>query len=100
MSRDKYSFLHSIHELRELIDAIDKKNVGYLLDSFHTYCAGDQTENMDFLEAKDIVSVQINDAVIGRSADMQIDQERELPGDSGIIDLKKFLDFISFSKLA
>ena len=38
--------------------------------------------------------MQINDAVIGRSADMQIDQERELPGDSGLIDLKKFLDFI------
>tara|TARA_B100000780_G_C21060675_1_gene426287 strand:- start:37 stop:972 length:936 start_codon:yes stop_codon:yes gene_type:complete len=95
MSRDKYSFLHSISELRELIDVIDKKNVGYLLDSFHTYCAGDQIENMDFLEVKDIVSVQINDAVIGRSADMQIDQERELPGDSGIIDLKKFLDFIN-----
>ena len=52
MSRDKYSFLHSISELRELIDAIDKKNMGYLLDSFHTYCAGDKTENMDFLEAK------------------------------------------------
>ena len=95
MSRDKYSFLHSISELRELIDAIAKKNVGYLLDSFHTYCAGDQIENMDFLEVKDIVSVQINDAIIGRSADMQIDQERELPGDSGLIDLKKFLDFIS-----
>lgn len=95
MARDKYSFLHSINELRELIDAIDKKNVGYLLDSFHTYCAGDQIENMGFLKAKDIVSVQINDAVIGRSADMQIDQERELPGDTGIIDLKKFLDFIS-----
>ena len=95
MARDKYSFLHSINELRELIDAIDKKNVGYLLDSFHTYCAGDQIENMGFLKAKDIVSVQINDAVIGRSANMQIDQERELPGDTGIIDLKKFLDFIS-----
>jgi sugar phosphate isomerase/epimerase len=62
MSRDKYSFLHSINELRELIDAIAKKNVGYLLDSFHTYCAGDQIENMDFLEAKDIVSVQINES--------------------------------------
>ena len=95
MIRDKYSFLHTIFELRELINAIDKENVGYLLDSFHTYCAGDDLDKMDFLKTKDIVSVQINDAVIGRSADMQIDQERELPGDTGIIDLKKFLNFIS-----
>jgi hydroxypyruvate isomerase len=94
MVTNKYPFLHSISELRELINAIDKDNIGYLLDSFHTYCAGDQIEDMNFLNVKDIISVQINDAVVNRTADTQIDWERELPGETGIIDLKKFLDFI------
>jgi hypothetical protein len=94
MARDKYPFLHSIAELRELISAIGEDNVGYLLDSFHSYCAGDDPKALDFLQAKDIVSVQVNDAVVGRTADTQIDQERELPGDTGLIDLKPFLNII------
>ena len=46
MARDKYAFIHTISELRELISAIETNNVGYLLDSFHTYCAEDQFEDM------------------------------------------------------
>ena len=94
MARDKYPFLHSIAELRELISAIGEDNVGYLLDSFHSYCAGDDSKALDFLQTKDIVSVQVNDAVIGRTIDAQIDQERELPGDTGLIDLKQFLNIV------
>ena len=94
MARDKYPFLHTIEGLRELISAIGKNNVGYLLDSFHTYCAEDDYRDMEFLKADDIVSVQLNDAVIGRTPATQLDLERELPGDTEIIDLKKFLDFI------
>ena len=94
MTRDKYPFLHSIAELRELISAIGEDNVGYLLDSFHSYCSGDSTKDLAFLEANDIVSVQVNDGVIGRTADTQIDQERELPGDTGLIDIKSFLNSV------
>ena len=94
MARDKYAFIHTISELRELISAIETNNVGYLLDSFHTYCAEDQFEDMNFLEAKDIVSVQINDAVASRSPSTQLDFERELPGASKFIDLKSFVEFI------
>ena len=94
MARDKYPFLHTIKGLRELISAVGKNNVGYLLDSFHTYCAEDNYNEMEFLKADDIVSVQLNDAVIGRTPATQLDLERELPGDTEIIDLKKFLDFI------
>ena len=94
MASDKYPFLHSIAELRELISAIGEDNVGYLLDSFHSYCAGDDSKALDFLQTKDIVSVQVNDAVIGRTVDAQIDQERELPGDTGLIDLKQFLNIV------
>ena len=94
MARDKFAFIHTISELRELISAIEMNNVGYLLDSFHTYCAEDQFDDMNFLKAKDIVSVQINDAVASRSPSTQLDFERELPGVSKVIDLKSFIGFI------
>lgn len=94
MARDKYPFLHSINGLKELIKSIEKKNVGYLLDSYHTYCAEDKNEDLDFLKAEDIISVQLNDGVLGRTVATQMDLERELPGDTGIIDLKNFLNFI------
>jgi len=94
MARDKYPFLHSISELKELIEAIGKNNIGYLLDSFHTYCAEDDLADLDFLNGDDIISVQLNDGVLGRTAEMQMDLERELPGDTEIIDLKTFINFI------
>ena len=94
MARDKYPFLHSISGLKELIEAIGKNNIGYLLDSFHTYCAEDDLADLDFLNGNDIISVQLNDGVLGRTSEMQMDLERELPGDTEIIDLKTFLNFI------
>ena len=94
MARDKYPFLHSINGLKELIKSIEKNNVGYLLDSYHTYCAEDKNEDLDFLKADDIISVQLNDGVLGRTIATQMDLERELPGDTGIIDLENFLNLI------
>ena len=94
MARDKYPFLHSISGLKELIEAIGKNNIGYLLDSFHTYSAEDDLADLDFLNGDDIISVQLNDGVLGRTSEMQMDLERELPGDTEIIDLKTFLNFI------
>ena len=94
MARDKYPFLHSINGLKELIKSIEKNNVGYLLDSYHTYCAEDKNEDLDFLKAEDIISVQLNDGVLGRTTATQMDLERELPGDTGIIDLENFLNLI------
>jgi len=94
MSRDKFPFIHAISELRTLVDSIQEENVGYLLDSFHMYCSEDTIKDYNFIELNDIVSVQINDAVLGRNPAQQIDLERNLPGVTGIIDLKVFLTII------
>ena len=76
MSRDQFSFIRTINELRELIDSINEKNVGYQLDTFHLYCANHDIDDIRFLK-EDIIMCQINDAVEGRSSDEQIDFERE-----------------------
>ena len=95
MSRDQFSFIRTINELRELIIAIDEKNVGYQLDAFHLYCANHSVEDLKFLNKNDIIMCQINDAVLGRSRDEQLDLERELPGKSGMIDTAPLLKFLN-----
>ena len=95
MSRDQFSFIRTINEMRELIDSINEKNVGYQLDTFHLYCANHDIDDIRFLKKEDIIMCQINDAVEGRSSDEQIDFERELPGKTGLIDTSPFLNFLN-----
>ena len=94
MIRDKFAFIHTILELRILIDSIQENNVGYLLDSFHMYCSEDTASDYDFITENDIVSVQINDAISGKNPSQQMDLDRDLPGSTGVIDLKAFLSLI------
>lgn len=91
MASDRYAFIRSMRETRELIDAIGEDNVGFQLDSFHWYCAGENVADLLTLDKEDIVTCDLNDAQQGLTADQQIDQERELPMATGIIDLKSFL---------
>lgn len=91
VERDKYPFIHNMEGLTELIKAIDMPNVGYQLDAFHWYCAGETVEDIRALKPDQIITVDLNDAKAGRTRDEQLDWERELPGKSGIIDIQGFL---------
>lgn len=91
MSRNKFAFIRTMREVRELIDATGEKNMGVQLDSFHWFCAGDTVADLLTLDREDIVTVDLNDAYAGRTADEQIDGQRELPTATGVIDLKAFL---------
>lgn len=92
MSSQKYSFVHSMAECKELIDAIGEPNVGFQLDSFHWFCAGETKEDLLSLTNQDIVTVDLNDAREGLTADEQLDGKRELPAATGVIDLKSFME--------
>ena len=92
MARDKYSFVHSLAECKELIAATGEPNVGVQLDSFHWFCAGETKADLLSLSKDDIVTVDLNDARAGLTADEQIDGKRELPMASGVIDMQSFMD--------
>ena len=94
MNRDKYPFIHTIKELKNLVEEIDNPNIGYQLDSFHWYCSSDKLEDYNFLSNDNIITVDLNDAISGRSRENQIDYERELPFTSKVINLKKFINFL------
>ncbi len=91
MARDQFPFIGSMRETKELINAIGENNVGMVLDSFHWFCAGENVIDILTLHPRDIVTVDLNDAKAGRTYKEQLDNERELPGKTGIIDLDAFL---------
>jgi sugar phosphate isomerase/epimerase len=88
----RYPFIHSMAEMRELISEIGQGNVGLVLDSWHWYHAGDSGADILALRAKDVVSVDLNDAPAGVAKDQMVDGKRELPGATGLIDGKIFLE--------
>lgn len=91
MTRDRYAFIHTMKELKELLSAIDESNVGFVLDSFHWFTAEESVADLLTLDKEDIVTCDLNDAQAGLTAAQQIDNQRELPMASGVIDLKGFL---------
>ena len=87
----RYSFVHSMAENKDLIAEINRPNMGFVLDSWHWYTAGETAGDLKTLTNKDIVAVDLNDAPAGISVDQQMDLSRELPTATGVIDVATFL---------
>ncbi len=85
----KHPFVYRMEDMLALGEEIGP-NVGLLLDSFHWYTAGQTVTELEQVAVDRIVHVHINDARLGRTPEEQIDGERGLPGDSGVIDLEGF----------
>lgn len=88
---ERHPFIHSMAEAKELIAAIDRPNMGLVLDSWHWYTAGESAEDILSLTNADVVAVDLNDAPEGIPVDQQQDSIRDLPAATGVIDLKTFL---------
>ena len=65
MARSKYSFIRTMAEAKELMSAMDESNVGFVLDTFHWYTAGEKKSDILTLDKEDIVTVDLNDARTG-----------------------------------
>ncbi len=87
----RYPFVHTMAEMRELLGEIGQSDTGLVLDSWHWYHAGDQAPDILGLRASDVVSVDLNDAPSGVAKDQMVDGKRELPASTGVIDAKSFL---------
>ena len=90
-STKRYPFVHTMAEMKELIAEIDRPNVGFVLDSWHWYTAGETKKDLLTLRADQVVSVDLNDAPAGVAIDQQMDGKRELPAATGVIDVASFL---------
>ena len=94
-SSRKYPFIHTMAEMKDLIGEIGTGNVGFLLDSWHWYNAGDTAADVQSLSAKDVIAVDLNDAPAGIPKEQQVDNRRELPCATGVIDVGVFLSSLN-----
>jgi sugar phosphate isomerase/epimerase len=91
----RHSFIHTMAETKDLIAEIGLDNVGFILDSWHWYTAHETVEDLKTLKNSDIVACDLNDAPPNIAIDEQIDNQRELPAATGVIDLKSFLQTLA-----
>lgn len=87
----RFPFIHTMAETKDLIAEIGRPNVGFVLDSWHWFNAGEKKQDLLTLKADQVVSVDLNDAPAGIPIEQQIDGRRELPASTGVIDVVAFL---------
>ncbi len=88
----RYAFIYSMKETKELIAEIGNDNVGFILDTYHWYNAGESKADILTLTNKDVVSCDLNDAQALVPRDQLMDGTRMLPATTGVIDAKSFLE--------
>jgi sugar phosphate isomerase/epimerase len=86
----KYPFIHTMGEMLALGRDI-APNVGILLDCWHWYTSRGTLEGIRAIKPEQVVYVHVNDAPRGVEIDQQIDNVRDLPGATGVIDIVGFL---------
>jgi sugar phosphate isomerase/epimerase len=86
----RHPFIHTATDALELGAAIGP-NVGLLLDAYHWYTAHGTLAELRTIRREQIVHVHVNDAPAGIPIDEQQDLVRDLPGETGVIDIGGFL---------
>ncbi|MDR8390368.1 sugar phosphate isomerase/epimerase [Aliifodinibius sp. S!AR15-10] len=89
---NRYPFLHTMAETKELIAAIGQPNVGFHLDTAHWHSAGETKEDILSLSSDDVISADLNDVLAGVPREELPDTKRELPGATGVVNITEFLE--------
>ena len=88
---DQHDFISTMEGMLELAADIGAGNIGLLLDSWHLYTSGGALEDLDKISNADIVNVHVNDAPSGLTMAEYLDNDRRLPGETGVIPLAGFM---------
>ncbi len=91
----RYPFIHSMAEMKELLVEINMPNMGFVLDTWHWYTAGETPADLASLKNSDIVCIDLNDAPANIPVEQQIDSKREIPLATGVIDTAAFLNTLN-----
>lgn len=91
----RYPFVHTMDGMRKLAADIGTGNVGLLVDIFHLYTSHADVAAVRALPVAEVVNVHVNDAIVGRTPDEQIDNERALPGETGVCDIVGFMQALA-----
>lgn len=86
----RYPFVWTAQDMLDVAAQIGP-NVGLLHDCWHWYTSGGTLEELRALRPEQIVYVHINDAPEGIAVDEQVDNDRRLPAQTGVIDIAGYL---------
>lgn len=89
----QYPFIYTLGEMLAMGAEIGP-NVGLLLDCWHWHTSHGTLEELHALRPEQVVYVHVNDAPSGIPTDEQLDNVRELPGATGVIDIAGFLQAV------
>ncbi len=90
----RYPFIYRMEEMLELGAELSPR-VGLLLDCWHWYTSGGTVAAIRALKPEQVVYVHVNDAPQGIAVDVQVDSVRALPGETGVIDIRSFLQALA-----
>ncbi len=93
----RYGFVYSMDGMLSLCCAIGTGNVGLLFDVWHWYTSRSTLDDLRQLEPGEVVYVHLNDAPGGVDALDQIDNQRCLPGETGVIPNREILEILGES---
>lgn len=86
-----HPFIHTLDGALELIARVGD-GAGLVLDTFHHHCSGGRVDELPAkLAGVTLVNVHLNDAMPGRALEDQLDHERGLPLEHGVIDSRAVL---------
>lgn len=86
----KHPFIYRMEDMLAMGSDIGP-NVGLLLDCWHWHTSGGTVDDLRKLRNEQVVYVHVNDAPPGVSMDQYVDNQRALPGATGVIDIAGFL---------
>lgn len=86
----RHAFLHQLRPMLEMARRIGP-NVGLLMDAWHLFTSGGTLADLAGLSAGDIVHVHLSDAPKGVPFDQVLDNVRQLPLETGVLDLPGFM---------
>ena len=90
-ARWQHGFIYDLEGAMKLINAVGSPALGTLFDVWHHWVSGGTVDQIDGLKAADVVLVHVNDAPEGLPIEEQIDNQRTLPMETGVIPVPEML---------
>ena len=88
-----HEFIHDLTGMLELLELVESPNLGHLLDAFHWDMAGQVYEDFARITRENpVVVAHLSDAPLGLSREEQPNHQRELPGATGVVNIKDFME--------
>ena len=91
----RFSFAYDMHVVLDLAASIGTGNVGLLFDTWHWYTCRSTLDDVRRLTKDEVIYVEVNDAPAGVNPDDQLDDERCLSGETGVIPAAEILRILN-----